>query len=1395
MPATIVALADLHISTTLRWAETKRVLAWTLTDLEARARAGDVPHLIIVVGDIYHTPPRPEEVMVAVRFISGLAGIAPVVVLRGNHDPKYAIDVFACLDTPHPITIYEEPTVHHFPQGGVVVLPWLDHVGPPPDRRMSQQERALARGEAISTMIDKLAAEIGAVDGVRIVAAHCTIVGAKTSTGQPLRKGTEFDLALHELERLNADAYVLGHVHLGQAWYLGNAPVIYAGSTIATAFGEIEEKRYLRIEIGEDRRSKIDVVVTPTSPMVLIDTKWLGGGFEMDLDDLRSTVASACARAPVGTTAEVRFRYHVTHEHREAARLAARGIVAELERLGARVKPEPMLETNKVARCPEIARTASLADKLDLYLSKVREIAPGDARAAAAREALAELEQALSIRRLATGGSRLRRLRFAGLGIFTEETTIDLDDASGTVLAVWGDNGHGKSTMLSAWPAAVYRKIPTDHGLISLAKYVTRTDGFLEATIDLDGTDVRLFHNFADDKSYVYLNGDEAVDPRGMKGTFDRWVAENLLPREVFTSAFFAVQADDGIIRAKRAERKKLLLQAFDAGVLTRVGAAASARATKETKTLDKLAFARAAKAENAAKHPSDLDAQRIEAVADGVRYDAELAAAHVAESAYQAALAVKREADALGAEVVVAQQRLARLMGQRHDLMATIADAATIRAAEHRLQELESELVTARRAETAYQAALAIRRDADTLRAAVGLAEQRVARLNGQRNVLVATLADAPAIHAAEQHVLDFDAEIRSMESALQAMLDQAARADEAERVALKDAHAAASRAAAARSGATARARRAEDAERAALKDAHAAAARAQQARAAAARARAAQAERPIVDDAVARLPALVTALELAEATATAAEEMVVDLRKMATTASTDRIQGLRGAHDHVVTSETLLVAHQIAGAALGLDDDLARKTSRDSLEAAERDARARRAQANEARAHLQQAREVAARASLLDRAAEDEATATRTATEEEANVTAAHARASEIAHAAAEDAATTERSAAEEDALVHAAHARASEIARGAADDRARAHLMRPNITALKSERASAGQVAARAPALARAEGALKALDIEITQAIEEVDAAKLRADSIQLQELPVRPDVDGLERTRADVGRVAARAPALTRAEGGLVALDAEIVKATEDVAQATARAARVPIPELPPRPDVAAADQRSRSVLSRLARIDAQIDALRAMQAEIAADDLKLGEQRAIVGTWELLTEAFGPEGIPALEIDATCPLLSELATGYLHRHFGPRWSISVDTTVADDDGEDADVLNITVSDAENGRSQDILFFSPGERAPLGRAFSAALAYVICARTGAPTPTLVLDETAGALSPSNLAPYMAMIRGVAEDIGASKVLLVVHSPALAALADSLIRVDRGSISVEHPVPHIL
>jgi hypothetical protein len=71
-------------------------------------------------------------------------------------------------------------------------------------------------------------------------------------------------------------------------------------------------------------------------------------------------------------------------------------------------------------------------------------------------------------------------------------------------------------------------------------------------------------------------------------------------------------------------------------------------------------------------------------------------------------------------------------------------------------------------------------------------------------------------------------------------------------------------------------------------------------------------------------------------------------------------------------------------------------------------------------------------------------------------------------------------------------------------------------------------------------------------------------------------------------------------------------------------------------------------------------------------------------------------------------------------------------------------------------------------------------SLALTTLACRAAGAERPTLVRDESAGALSEGNAPIWMAMLRRAADIIGVDRILFVNHNRETWALADRCIEV---------------
>lgn len=371
-------IADVHFDFSSRWEECLRITGWIADDVAAR-----VVDLITIGGDLFERRPLPIETKAAAEWIIALAEQAPVVIVAGNHDVTDSLAVMGRLEAEHGIYIYDRPGVRELAGVAIACLPWPTKAGvlsSLPDGGKDAGEQAA--GDALRVILRGLGALIADHDGPRILLAHAMIRGSRTSTGQPLC-GMEFELGLEDLGMVEADAYLLGHIHMPQSWEVNGAPVIYPGSPRRTAFGEVEDKGYVILDCKGLRGDRVSwtPVTTPCTPMLLLESTWTPDGF---LSPWIEYVA------PDG--AEIRWRYEVASDMRDAARSAAAVTTAELKAAGAiTVKVEEVVTPTTRARVPEIAVVQSLPEKLDA-LWRCQNYDPRDRRQALLAK-VAELEK------------------------------------------------------------------------------------------------------------------------------------------------------------------------------------------------------------------------------------------------------------------------------------------------------------------------------------------------------------------------------------------------------------------------------------------------------------------------------------------------------------------------------------------------------------------------------------------------------------------------------------------------------------------------------------------------------------------------------------------------------------------------------------------------------------------------------------------------------------------------------------------------------------------------------------------------------------------------------------------------------------------------------------------
>lgn len=189
--------------------------------------------------------------------------------------------------------------------------------------------------------------------------------------------------------------------------------------------------------------------------------------------------------------------------------------------------------------------------------------------------------------------------------------------------------------------------------------------------------------------------------------------------------------------------------------------------------------------------------------------------------------------------------------------------------------------------------------------------------------------------------------------------------------------------------------------------------------------------------------------------------------------------------------------------------------------------------------------------------------------------------------------------------------------------------------------------------------------------------------------------------------------------------------------------------------------------------------------RARLVELDADLARVDRELA---RWSRLAADLGRDGVQALLIDAAGPALSALVNELLHACVSTRWTVTIATSRLTGKGEDRETLELRVLDAESGREGPIESYSGGERVLLGEAVSLALTVAACRTAGIEAASVVRDESGAALDQEKSVAYVGMLRRAVTMIGAGRLLVVTHSPAIADLCDARMRVADGSISLE-------
>ena len=197
--------------------------------------------------------------------------------------------------------------------------------------------------------------------------------------------------------------------------------------------------------------------------------------------------------------------------------------------------------------------------------------------------------------------------------------------------------------------------------------------------------------------------------------------------------------------------------------------------------------------------------------------------------------------------------------------------------------------------------------------------------------------------------------------------------------------------------------------------------------------------------------------------------------------------------------------------------------------------------------------------------------------------------------------------------------------------------------------------------------------------------------------------------------------------------------------------------------------AAAEAQRRFRQEEYQSLMGQVQHLEFMLKQYAETDLKrteaetklkeMSEEREL---YEQLATAFGRTGVQALLVESALPELEAEANRLLGRMTDNAMHLTLQTQRIPQRGEPVETLEIKVADALGTRSYET--FSGGEAFRINLALRIALSKLLAQRSGAPLPTLFIDEGFGTQDTTGRERILDVIQSIADDF--ERILIITH-----------------------------
>lgn len=448
----IAHIADLHCCK-----EHQKEALESLDEIYLSLTANPVD-LIAVAGDTWDASMLNTEASGFNDFvgrIQNLATFAPVVMIYGtpSHDTDGSLEVFRKIRAKNAITILEAAKPYFLENGKIVetsTAPEALIFGIPEPRKKyllanvttGKDETDSAIRDAMQKLCFLLAAKRREFPDIPCVMLyHGDIAGSSLQNDRTIERGTGIAISIDDLASIGADYYALGHIHKPQQ--VGTLPAYYAGSIYPKDFGETHKAGFNIVEIA-DGKTEVKRIAFRHPQNMKIE-----GGADVKID---------------GDYTGKRVWLEITCTKEERVLLDEDKILSEIRSHGAEEGSRVTISEipTETVRAAEITEAAGVSEKFKVWAENSR-IEVKDS----ILQKIKELDSEISTESAKAKGSwELVSLNLRGsIGIYKglkkDEVSINFDSFDSGLIALTGDNGKGKTTLIEnchPYPKMLTRK-------------------------------------------------------------------------------------------------------------------------------------------------------------------------------------------------------------------------------------------------------------------------------------------------------------------------------------------------------------------------------------------------------------------------------------------------------------------------------------------------------------------------------------------------------------------------------------------------------------------------------------------------------------------------------------------------------------------------------------------------------------------------------------------------------------------------------------------------------------------------------------------------------------------------------------------------------------------------